>query len=110
MKGTHKIGCLLIFELLTALLYLAWLSPSVARYHLEAQTAIPIYLFVIDLIAAVVVVLWHVIAHKSLAERRYTIYSLFTLLLWSAVLLCIGLYTVCPLCGAYWFYDWIAQI
>ena len=106
----RKIICLLVFELLTALLYLAWLSPSIARHHSEMQTTIPICLLAIHLIALVVVTLRCVISHKSLRGDRYMIYGLGTLVLWSAALLCIGRHTSCPICDGYWFYDWMAEI
>ena len=110
IDGKRKIIGLLVFELLTALFYMAWLSPSVARYHLDGQIAVPVVLLGIYLITLVIVILWRVISHKGFREGRYTIYALITLTLWSAVLLCIGLHTPCPLCGAYWFYDWMARI
>ena len=101
IDGKHKIVWLLVFELLTAFLYVAWLSPSIARYHLDDETAIPIGLLVIYLIVLAIVILQRIISHKGFGEGRDTTYSLISLILWSAVLFCIGLHTPCPLCGQY---------
>lgn len=111
-RGTNhrrKITILLFFEVLTILLYIAWLSPSLATSHLETEIALSELLGIVYSLVLLSNVFWHVF-HRNIKEGLHTIIALISLVVWAVILRIIGLHTGCPICGQYWFYKWMAKL